>query len=209
MEMIRSPVTVTASSTCSREFCSLPSVVSVCVSTANSAVPVVIESSVSNLLIVFSPSVYGNKPTMASADFCCPIPISLDTGSQWQNNRPPKVMRVTFPLMPAEYTSAVSVQVLGFKDICLFTHCGRLICDFCSSGQCFAFGFLQIPPRDGHPCRSANRSPCRVDSGLSPPSHPTATMRIGIAPMYIHYIDALIIKQLKVLRVRIYLHRQP
>src|SRR5438128_10201615 len=40
----------------------------------------------------------------------------------------------------------------------------------CSSGQRFAFSFLQIPPRDGHPCRSANTSPCRVCRGLSPPS---------------------------------------
>ena len=39
------------------------------------------------------------------------------------------------------------------------------------------------PPRGGHPCRPANRSPCRVDSGLSPPSHPTATTRIGTAPV--------------------------
>ena len=27
-----------------------------------------------------------------------------------------------------------------------------LLCDFCSSGRNFASGFLQIPPRDGHPC---------------------------------------------------------
>ena len=27
-----------------------------------------------------------------------------------------------------------------------------LVCGFCSSGQGFAAGFLQIPPRDGHPC---------------------------------------------------------
>jgi hypothetical protein len=33
-----------------------------------------------------------------------------------------------------------------------------LICDFCSSGRDFACGFLQIPPRDGHPCRPANGS---------------------------------------------------
>jgi hypothetical protein len=30
--------------------------------------------------------------------------------------------------------------------------------------------FLQIPPRDGHPCRSANGSPCRVRRRLSLPS---------------------------------------
>src|SRR5271165_1127491 len=39
-----------------------------------------------------------------------------------------------------------------------------------SSGQRFAYSFLQIPPRDGHPCRSANTSPGRVGRGLSPPS---------------------------------------
>jgi len=39
-----------------------------------------------------------------------------------------------------------------------------------SSGQRFAYSFLQIPPRDRHPCRSANTSPCRACRGLSPPS---------------------------------------
>ena len=39
-----------------------------------------------------------------------------------------------------------------------------------SSGQRFAFGFLPIPSRDEHRCRSANTSPCRVCRGLSPPS---------------------------------------
>ena len=54
---------------------------------------------------------------MASADFCHPIPTPHGAGSQWQGNRPPKVMRVTFPLIPAASTPAVSVQVLGFEDI--------------------------------------------------------------------------------------------
>ena len=40
----------------------------------------------------------------------------------------------------------------------------------CSSEQRFAYSFLQIPPRDGHPCRSANTFPCRVCRGLTPPS---------------------------------------
>ncbi|WP_336537144.1 hypothetical protein [Bacteroides acidifaciens] len=30
-----------------------------------------------------------------------------------------------------------------------------LVCDSCSSDQEFAYSFLQIPPRDGHPCCSA------------------------------------------------------
>jgi hypothetical protein len=92
-------------------------------------------------------------------------------------------MHATFTLIPAAYTSAVSVQVPGFEDIGLLTHCDRLLCDFCSSGQCFAFSFLQIPPRGGHPCRSANRSPCRVGSGLSPPSHPITTTVTGTTPV--------------------------
>ena len=92
-------------------------------------------------------------------------------------------MRVTFPLIPAAYTFTVSVQVSGFEDLRLLTHCDRLLCDSCSSGQCFAFGFLQIPPPDGHPCRSANGSPCRADSGLAPPSHPATTTCTGTAPV--------------------------
>ena len=100
-----------------------------------------------------------------------------------QRDRPPRVRRVTFTLIPAASTSAVPVQVSGFEDMGLLTHCGRLVCDFCSSGQCFAFGFLQIPPRGGHPCRSANRSPCRVGRGLSPPSHPAITTMTGTAPV--------------------------
>ena len=49
-----------------------------------------------------------------------------------------------------------SVQVSDFEDIVLLVRHVRLVCDFCSSGQRFACGFLQIPPRDGHPCRPAN-----------------------------------------------------
>ena len=76
----------------------------------------------------------------------------------------------------------VRTQVLGLEDNGLLIHCRRLLCDFCSLSQCFAFGFLQIPPGNGHPCRSANRSPYRAHSGLPPPSYLTATMGIGTAP---------------------------
>ena len=80
-------------------------------------------------------------PTMASADFCLPIPPPYDAGSQWQVGRSPRVMHATFTLIPAASTSAVPVQVPGFEDIGLLTHCDRLLCDFCSSSQCFAFSF--------------------------------------------------------------------
>jgi len=120
---------------------------------------------------------------MASADFCCPIPPPLGGSSLWQNSRYPRVMRVTFTLIPATFTSAVSVQVSDFEDSCLLTQCDRLVCDSCSSGQCFACGFLQISPHGEHPCRSANRSPCRADSGLPPPSHLITTTWIRTAPV--------------------------
>jgi len=111
------------------------------------------------------------SPTnMASADFCKPIPAPLDAGSTRQVGRSPRVRRTTFTLIPAASTAVFSVQVSGFEDICLLTQYNRLICDSCSSGQCFACGFLQIPPRGGHPCRPANTSPCRACRGLTPPS---------------------------------------
>src|SRR6056297_2789369 len=50
-----------------------------------------------------------------------------------------------------------------------------LVCDFCSSGRGFACGFLQIPPRDGHPCRPASGSrhqgPQRTFTSKSPFGH--------------------------------------
>src|SRR2546422_3137896 len=70
--------------------------------------------------------------------------------------------------MPAAYTHQLSVQVLDFEDIGLLIQLARLLCDFCSSAQRFACGFLKIPPRDGHPCRPANDSPCRARRGLPP-----------------------------------------
>ena len=112
---------------------------------------------------------------MALTDFCRPIPSPFGFGSQWQDHRPPRVMCMTFPLIPAAYTSTVSVQISGFESIGPLTHRDRLLCDSCSSGQRFAFGFLQIPPRSGHPCRSANCSPCWANSGLAPPNHPATT----------------------------------
>src|ERR1043165_1333130 len=72
--------------------------------------------------------------------------------------------------MPAAYTHKLSVQVSDFKDICLLIQLARLVCDFCSSSQRFACGFLQIPPRGRHPCRPSNSSPCRVCRRLSLPS---------------------------------------
>jgi len=61
----------------------------------------------------------------------------------------------TFTLMPVGFTSPRSVQVLGFDNIGRLTPLQRLVSASCSSGQRFAFGFLQIRSRLRHPCRSA------------------------------------------------------
>ena len=76
----------------------------------------------------------------------------------------------TFTLMPVGSTSQRPVQVSGFDDNGRLTPLCRLISASCSSGQPFAFGFLQIRSYPRHPCRSANSSPCRASRGLSPPS---------------------------------------
>jgi len=72
--------------------------------------------------------------------------------------------------MSATSTSTASVQALDFESICPLIRCGCLLCGSCSSNQRFACGFLQIPPRGGHPCRPASTSPCRVCIGLQPTS---------------------------------------
>ena len=43
-----------------------------------------------------------------------------------------------------------------------------LISSFCTSGQMFAAGFLQIPPHDGHPCLGLYTSRHRACYGLAP-----------------------------------------
>ena len=74
------------------------------------------------------------------------------------------------PCLPCRYRT-LKIYAFSSRHECL-------LCDGCSSGQRFApqalpavtCGFLQIPPHGGHPCRSANCSPCRVSRGLAPPS---------------------------------------
>ena len=118
----------------------------------------------------FGPSVRWMDLNMPSADFCRPIPPPFNDSSTGQIGRPPRVMRTHLHAYAAASTSMPSVQVSDFEDTCLLIRHDRLVCDFCSSSQRFACGFLQIPPRDGHPCRPANSSPCRVCRGLAPPS---------------------------------------
>ena len=112
--------------------------------------------------------------TMASADFCTSIPSPLDVSSTEVSLGTradlPGYCSLTFTLMPVGFTSRRSVQVSGFDNIGRLTPPCRLVSASCSSGQRFAFGFLQISSRPEHPCRSANSSPCRASRGLPPPS---------------------------------------
>ena len=81
--------------------------------------------------------------------------------------RPPRVLARSFPLIPAIATVHDSVQLLGFDLYGSLTLIHSLY-GFCSSGQSFAAGFLQIPRHQGHPCLWLYPSHCRADSGLSP-----------------------------------------
>jgi len=100
------------------------------------------------------------SPTpMASADFCPPFPAPSDAGSTRQADRPPRVRRVTFlPYTRRIYRPILPDGYWALKSLASSPGWDGLVCDSCSSGRDFACGFLQIPPRDGHPCRSASGS---------------------------------------------------
>jgi hypothetical protein len=52
-------------------------------------------------------------------------------------------------------------------------HSDSLLSGFCSSGPSFAPGFLQIPPRDGHPCLLLTVPVTTARRGLAPPGYRT------------------------------------
>ena len=83
---------------------------------------------------------------MASADFS---PFVVTTGSPLV--RPPRIRILTFPFIAARFTDFGSGQLLDFSVFGHLVHLVGLLSDSCSSAQGFASGFLQIPPRDGHP----------------------------------------------------------
>ena len=107
---------------------------------------------------------------MASADFCHGIRAPLDALSHRQHGRSPRVLRTHLHAYTCRiYVTAFRARIGLYRDWPAHPAVPPLSAS-CSSGQRFAYSFLQIPPRDGHPCRSANTSPCRGCRGLSPPS---------------------------------------
>ena len=80
----------------------------------------------------------------------------------------------------------------------------NLICGSCPSGQGFAYSFLQIPPRDGHPCCSAMYFVVAYAySGLSPvracpwrankKSHRTVTLNMTVYRVKITTLSLVVI----------------
>ena len=74
--------------------------------------------------------------------------------------RPPRVLTRSFTLIPALFTASDSVQLLGFGlcssltlayGLTRFLFVGPGLCPW-GTFQPSRSGFLQIPPRDGHPC---------------------------------------------------------
>jgi len=105
-----------------------------------------------------------------SADFCQSIPTPCDAGSTRQIDRPPRVMRVTFlPYTRRIYSPTLPDDYRALKMLAFSPGWDCLVCDSCSSGRDFACGFLQIPPRDGHPCRSASGSRHQGPQGTCTP----------------------------------------
>ena len=96
-------------------------------------------------------------------------------------SRAPRVRRVTFLPPPPHIHRIVPDDVgLQVRELpCPPIRCLR--CGSCASGQKFACSFLQIPPRDGHPCCSARSSRHQVSKGLSPSSHFPVGFRLPVA----------------------------
>ncbi len=99
------------------------------------------------------------RPLSPSADFCAPIGLPLDSPSTRQAHRAPRVRRVTFLPHPPHIHHTVPDDIGLRKPTLPRPTAQCLTCDSCTSGQKFAYSFLQIPPRGGHPCCSA-RSSC-------------------------------------------------
>ena len=111
-----------------------------------------------NVLQLFDCSVLRSIPITETSSLLCPLLTShssLLLRLMEPPARPPRLRCALFPLiylphllvLPATFwTSPLSAGLSVFPS---------LICGSCSSGQGFAYSFLQIPPHDGHPCCSA------------------------------------------------------
>ena len=116
-------------------------------------------------------------PSVACATYICPLLTSGDSSPHLamtvalrQTTRSPRVLRTHLHAYLCRIYAAAFRASTG---LCIYLPAHPAASPLsagCSSEQRFACSFLRIPPRDGHPCCSANTSPCRVCRGLTPPS---------------------------------------
>ena len=64
----------------------------------------------------------------------------------------PRIRALSFHLIPTSFTPTVSNSYGTLICLAILSTVICFIWSFCSLGQMFVLGFLQIPPRDGHPC---------------------------------------------------------
>jgi len=115
-------------------------------------------------------------PTMASADFCQPLSPPCDGLSQTAGRQISQGKTRDFPPIHPPHIRRLAPDDIGLRVFTPSRPAGRrLRCGSCSSDQEFAFRFLQIPPRGGHPCGSA-RSSCH--QGLRRNFHPASRIPV-------------------------------
>ncbi len=110
-------------------------------------------------------------PSARSKRLLCPRLTSVDPSRHLSMPLARTADRQTSPgrthppsrLCPPHLRLNFPYKVPDFEDNGLLIQHSRLLCDSCSSGQRFAFSFLQIPPHDGHPCP-------RLSGSVLPPS---------------------------------------
>lgn len=104
------------------------------------------------LTLMFGPSLKKNYGTMTSADFCRLMPRHSRIPRLRLSQISPGKNADLHPMYPPYLPPCDPGS--GRASFCFAnspSHYG-LVYGFCSSGRDFAAGFLQIPPRGGHPC---------------------------------------------------------
>ena len=107
------------------------------------------------LIVRFSPScsVIEYCTTMASADFSRQALLRFFRKKLFEASvRPPRIRALSFNLIPTSFTPTVPNSYRTLICCAILSTVTCLIQSFCPLGQIFVASFLQIPPRDGHPC---------------------------------------------------------
>lgn len=127
----------------------------------------------------------GRRPTttMASADFCHDIAAPFDAASPKAPRQISQGKTRDFPPTHPPHLRRLDPDDLRLRvDWPSRLSSRRLVCGSCTSGREFAFRFLRIPPRGGHPCGSARSSRHQsLRRDFHPASHFLARFRSPVA----------------------------